>query len=165
MKMLSVGELLSIFSELSVDNKKNLYNFLIKEFSNVSEEKKVEFLKLLEDLKEDLLYYDEEDLNEKNNEIYLTQKELSAMFGISVRHIQRILKKESIKPVNEGQRPLLYNLENFEKYYFSNKRENMNNRKRYFYRKEINRKNKYSHLWYGYMRLIFQTHFFNVIIK
>lgn len=146
MKMLSVGELLSIFSELSVDNKKNLYNFLIKEFSNVSEEKKVEFLKLLEDLKEDLLYYDEEDLNEKNNEIYLTQKELSAMFGISVRHIQRILKKESIKPVNEGQRPLLYNLENFEKYYFSNKRENMNNRKRYFYRKEINRKNKYSHL-------------------
>lgn len=145
--MLSVGEILSIFSELSVDNKKNLYNFLIKEFSNTNEEKKIEFVELLKDLKEDLLYYDEEDSNEKHNKFYLTQKELSAMMGISVRHIQRILKKENIKPVNEGQRPLLYNLENFEKYYFSNKRENMNNKKRYFYRKEINRKNKYSHLW------------------
>lgn len=143
--MLSVGELLSIFSELTVDNKKKLYNFLIEEFSNNKKEKNVEFVDLLIDLKEDLLYCDEED-NQDENKIYLTQKELSAMMGISVRHIQRILKKENIKPINEGQRPLLYNLENFEKYYFGNKKENMSNKRRYFYRKEVNRKNKYSHL-------------------
>ncbi len=116
--MISVGELISIFSELSVTNKKRLYNFLINEFSKVKSEECIEFVGLLRDLEEDLLYSDEIDEKEKNEKLYFTQDELAIMTGLSKRQVQRILKSNNVEPLNPGQKPLFYDLREFEKYYF-----------------------------------------------
>jgi transcriptional regulator with XRE-family HTH domain len=116
--MISVGELISIFSELSVTNKKRLYNFLINEFSKVKSEEYIEFVGLLRDLEEDLLYSDEIDEKEKNEKLYFTQDELAIMTGLSKRQVQRILKSNNVEPLNPGQKPLFYDLREFEKYYF-----------------------------------------------
>lgn len=116
--MISVGELISIFSELSVTNKKRLYNFLINEFSKVKSEEYIEFVGLLRDLEEDLLYSDENDEKEKNEKLYFTQDELAIMTDLSKRQVQRILKSNDIEPLNPGQKPLFYDLREFEKYYF-----------------------------------------------
>jgi hypothetical protein len=116
--MISVGELISIFSELSVTNKKRLYNFLINEFSKVKSEEYLEFVGLLRDLEEDLLYSDEIDEKEKNEKLYFTQDDLAIMTGLSKRQVQRILKSNNIEPLNPGQKPLFYDLNEFEKYYF-----------------------------------------------
>jgi transcriptional regulator with XRE-family HTH domain len=116
--MISVGELISIFSELSVTNKKRLYNFLINEFSKVKSEEYIEFVGLLRDLEEDLLYSDEIDEKEENEKLYFTQDDLAIMTGLSKRQVQRILKSNNIEPLNPGQKPLFYDLNEFEKYYF-----------------------------------------------
>lgn len=116
--MISVGELISIFSELSVTNKKRLYNFLINEFSKVKSEEYIEFVGLLRDLEEDLLYSDEIDEKEKNEKLYFTQDELAIMTDLSKRQVQRILKSNNIEPLNPSQKPLFYDLREFEKYYF-----------------------------------------------
>jgi hypothetical protein len=116
--MISIGELISIFSELSVTNKKRLYNFLINEFSKVKSEEYIEFVGLLRDLEEDLLYSDEIDEKEKNEKLYFTQDELAIMTDLSKRQVQRILKSNNIEPLNPGQKPLFYDLNEFEKYYF-----------------------------------------------
>ena len=116
--MISVGELISIFSELSVTNKKRLYNFLINEFSKVKSEEYLEFVGLLRDLEEDLLYSDEIDEKEENEKLYFTQDDLAIMTGLSKRQVQRILKSNNIEPLNPGQKPLFYDLNEFEKYYF-----------------------------------------------
>lgn len=116
--MISIGELISIFSELSVTNKKRLYNFLINEFSKVKSEEYIEFVGLLRDLEEDLLYSDEIDEKEKNEKLYFTQDDLAIMTGLSKRQVQRILKSNNIEPLNPGQKPLFYDLNEFEKYYF-----------------------------------------------
>jgi hypothetical protein len=116
--MISIGELISIFSELSATNKKRLYNFLINEFSKVKSEEYLEFVGLLRDLEEDLLYSDEIDEKEKNEKLYFTQDELAIMTGLSKRQVQRILKSNNIEPLNPGQKPLFYDLNEFEKYYF-----------------------------------------------
>mgnify|MGYP001185928344 FL=1 len=116
--MISIGELISIFSELSATNKKRLYNFLINEFSKVKSEEYIEFVGLLRDLEEDLLYSDEIDEKEKNEKLYFTQDELAIMTGLSKRQVQRILKSNNIEPLNPGQKPLFYDLNEFEKYYF-----------------------------------------------
>ena len=96
--MISVGELISIFSELSVTNKKRLYNFLINEFSKVKSEEYLEFVGLLRDLEEDLLYSDEIDEKEENEKLYFTQDDLAIMTGLSKRQVQRILKSNNIEP-------------------------------------------------------------------
>ena len=116
--MISIGELISIFSELSATNKKRLYNFLINEFSKVKSEEYIEFVGLLRDLEEDLLYSDEIDEKEKNEKLYFTQDELAIMTGLSKRQVQRILKSNNVEPLNPGQKPLFYDLREFEKYYF-----------------------------------------------
>lgn len=116
--MISVGELISIFSELSVTNKKILYNFLINEFSKVESEEYIEFVDLLRDLEEGLLYSDEIDEKEKNEKLYFTQDELAIMTDLSKRQVQRILKSNNIEPLNPSQKPLFYDLREFEKYYF-----------------------------------------------
>ena len=119
--MISVGELISIFSELSATNKKRLYNFLINEFSKVKSEEYIEFVGLLRDLEEDLLYSDEIDEKEENEKLYFTQDDLAIMTGLSKRQVQRILKSNNIEPLNPGQKPLFYDLNEFEKYYFITK--------------------------------------------
>ena len=116
--MISIGELISIFSELSATNKKRLYNFLINEFSKVKSEEYLEFVGLLRDLEEDLLYSDEIDEKEENEKLYFTQDDLAIMTGLSKRQVQRILKSNNIEPLNPGQKPLFYDLNEFEKYYF-----------------------------------------------
>lgn len=58
--MISVSELLSIFSELSMVNKKRLYRFLIDEFSKFEPPEYVHFVGLLKDLEEDF-FYEEDD--------------------------------------------------------------------------------------------------------
>lgn len=116
--MISIGELISIFSELSATNKKSLYNFLINEFSKVKSEEYIEFVGLLRDLEEDLLYSDEIDEKEENEKLYFTQDDLAIMTGLSKRQVQRILKSNNIEPLNPGQKPLFYDLNEFEKYYF-----------------------------------------------
>ena len=116
--MISIGELISIFSELSATNKKRLYNFLINEFSKVKSEEYIEFVGLLRDLEEDLLYSDEIDEKEENEKLYFTQDDLAIMTGLSKRQVQRILKSNNIEPLNPGQNPLFYDLNEFEKYYF-----------------------------------------------
>ena len=63
--MISIGELFGIFSELSDINKKILYNFLINEFSKIKSEEYIEFVSLLQDLKEELLYSDNVDKETK----------------------------------------------------------------------------------------------------
>jgi hypothetical protein len=40
------------------------------------------------------------------------------MTGLSKRQVQRILKSNNIEPLNPGQKPLFYDLNEFEKYYF-----------------------------------------------
>jgi len=119
--MISIGELISIFSELSATNKKRLYNFLINEFSKVKSEEYIEFVGLLRDLEEDLLYSDEIDEKEENEKLYFTQDDLAIMTGLSKRQVQRILKSNNIEPLNPGQKPLFYDLNEFEKYYFITK--------------------------------------------
>lgn len=119
--MISVGELISIFSELSATNKKRLYNFFINEFSKVKSEEYIEFVGLLRDLEEDLLYSDEIDEKEENEKLYFTQDDLAIMTGLSKRQVQRILKSNNIEPLNPGQKPLFYDLNEFEKYYFITK--------------------------------------------
>jgi len=116
--MISIGELISIFSELSATNKKRLYNFLINEFSKVKSEEYIEFVGLLRDLEEDLLYSDEIDEKEENEKLYFTQDDLAIMTGLSKRQVRRILKSNNIEPLNPGQKPLFYDLNEFEKYYF-----------------------------------------------
>lgn len=116
--MISIGELISIFSELSATNKKRLYNFLINEFSKVKSEEYIEFVGLLRDLEEDLLYSDEIDEKEENEKLYFTQDDLANMTGLSKRQVQRILKSNNIELLNPGQKPLFYDLNEFEKYYF-----------------------------------------------
>ena len=116
--MISIGELISIFSELSATNKKRLYNFLINEFSKVKSEEYIEFVGLLRDLEEDLLYSDEIDEKEENEKLYFTQDDLAIMTGLSKRQVQRILKSNNIELLNPGQKPLFYDLNEFEKYYF-----------------------------------------------
>ena len=51
--MISVGELFSIFSELSLENKKSLYYFLITEFSKFDSQEYVDFVDLLKDLEDE----------------------------------------------------------------------------------------------------------------
>ncbi len=119
--MISIGELIGIFSELSATNKKRLYNFLINEFSKVKSEEYIEFVGLLRDLEEDLLYSDEIDEKEENEKLYFTQDDLAIMTGLSKRQVQRILKSKKIEPLNPGQKPLFYDLNEFEKHYFITK--------------------------------------------
>ena len=87
--MISIGELISIFSELSTTNKKRLYNFSINEFSKVKSEEYIEFVDLLKDLEEDLLYSDEIDEKEENEKLYFTQDDLAIMTGLSKMQIQK----------------------------------------------------------------------------
>jgi len=87
--MISVGELISIFSELSVTNKKRLYNFLINEFSKVKSEEYIEFVGLLRDLEEDLLYSDEIDVKE---EPYFTLEDFSIMTDLDIDTLEYLVK-------------------------------------------------------------------------
>jgi predicted transcriptional regulator len=71
-------------------------------------------------MKEDLLYYDEEfdDIEEKEQKLYFTQKDLATMTGQSIRNIQRIITENNISPINPGRKPLYYDLKEFNNYYF-----------------------------------------------
>ncbi len=85
--MISVGELISIFSELSTKNKKRLYAILFSVFSNHEEYK--EIVDLLIDLKEDLLYSDEIDEKE---EPYFTLEDFSIMTDLDIDTLEYLVK-------------------------------------------------------------------------
>ncbi len=85
--MISVGELISIFSELSTKNKKRLYAILFSVFSNHEEYK--EIVDLLTDLKEDLLYSDEIDEKE---EPYFTLEDFSIMTDLDIDTLEYLVK-------------------------------------------------------------------------
>lgn len=86
--MISVGELISIFSELSTKNKKRLYTILYSVFSNHEEYK--EIVDLLIDLKEDLLYSDDE-IDEKE-EPYFTLEDFSIMTDLDIDTLEYLVK-------------------------------------------------------------------------
>lgn len=86
--MISVGELISIFSELSTKNKKRLYAILFSVFSNHEEYK--EIVDLLIDLKEDLLYSDDE-IDEKE-EPYFTLEDFSIMTDLDIDTLEYLVK-------------------------------------------------------------------------
>lgn len=85
--MISVGELISIFSELSTKNKKTLYAILFSVFSNHEEYK--EIVDLLIDLKEDLLYSDKIDVKE---EPYFTLEDFSIMTDLDIDTLEYLVK-------------------------------------------------------------------------
>ena len=85
--MISVGELISIFSELSTKNKKRLYAILFSVFSNHEEYK--EIVDLLIDLKEDLLYSDEIDEKE---EPYFTLEDFSVMTDLDMETLEYLVE-------------------------------------------------------------------------
>lgn len=85
--MISVGELISIFSELSTKNKKRLYAILFSVFSNHEEYK--EIVDLLIDLKEDLLYSDKIDVKE---EPYFTLEDFSIMTDLNIDTLEYLVK-------------------------------------------------------------------------
>jgi len=85
--MISVGELISIFSELSTKNKKRLYAILFSVFSNHEEYK--EIVDLLIDLKEDLLYSDKIDVKE---EPYFTLEDFSIMTDLDIDTLEYLVK-------------------------------------------------------------------------
>lgn len=85
--MISVGELISIFSELSTKNKKRLYAILFSVFSNHEEYK--EIVDLLTDLKEDLLYSDKIDVKE---EPYFTLEDFSIMTDLDIDTLEYLVK-------------------------------------------------------------------------
>ncbi len=85
--MISVGELISIFSELSTKNKKRLYAILFSVFSNHEEYK--EIVNLLIDLKEDLLYSDKIDVKE---EPYFTLEDFSIMTDLDIDTLEYLVK-------------------------------------------------------------------------
>lgn len=85
--MISVGELISIFSELSTKNKKRLYAILFSVFSNHEEYK--EIVDLLTDLKEDLLYSDKID---EKVEPYFTLEDFSIMTDLDIDTLEYLVK-------------------------------------------------------------------------
>jgi hypothetical protein len=118
--MLEIHELLNIFSDLNPKNKEVLYNFLANPKTYEDKEEIEEFIQILKEMKEDLLYYDEEfdDIEEKEQKLYFTQKDLATMTGQSIRNIQRIITENNISPINPGRKPLYYDLKEFNNYYF-----------------------------------------------
>lgn len=95
--MISVGELISIFSELSTKNKKRLYAILFSVFSNHEEYK--EIVDLLTDLKEDLLYSDKID---EKVEPYFTLEDFSIMFTDLDIDTLEYLVKDLVPKVVDG---------------------------------------------------------------
>jgi hypothetical protein len=95
--MISVGELISIFSELSTKNKKRLYAILFSVFSNHEEYK--EIVDLLIDLKEDLLYSDKID---EKVEPYFTLEDFSIMFTDLDIDTLEYLVKDLVPKVVDG---------------------------------------------------------------
>lgn len=95
--MISVGELISIFSELSTKNKKILYAILFSVFSNHEEYK--EIVDLLTDLKEDLLYSDKID---EKVEPYFTLEDFSIMFTDLDIDTLEYLVKDLVPKVVDG---------------------------------------------------------------
>jgi len=122
--MLEIHELLSIFSDLNPKNKEVLYNYLINPKTYEDKEKIEKFRQILKEMKEDLLYYDEEldGPDEEEQQLYFTQEDLATMTDQSIRNVQRIIKENNIKPINPGRKPLYYDLKEFNNYYFMQKR-------------------------------------------
>ncbi|PNS00843.1 hypothetical protein X928_04110 [Petrotoga miotherma DSM 10691] len=122
--MLEIHELLNIFSDLKPKNKEVLYNFLVNPKTYENKEEIEDFIQILKEMKDDLLYYDEEfdDIEEKEQKLYFTQKDLATMTGQSIRNIQRIIKENNINPINPGRKPLYYDLKEFNNYYFIQKK-------------------------------------------
>lgn len=119
---MNINQLLKLFTPLNKEQKELLFNVFLEILQLDDREKKDELLKLLEDFKEDLLYYDEDLEKERDNEkIYFTQEELAEMFDVSRRTIQRIIERNKIKPLNKGSKPYYYDFDEFKEYYFDYK--------------------------------------------
>ncbi|MDK2839564.1 MAG: hypothetical protein PWQ83_1114 [Thermosipho sp. (in: thermotogales)] len=66
-KMLEIHELLNIFGNLKPKNKEVLYNFLVNPKTYENKEEIEDFIQILKEMKDDLLYYDpyfDEDISE-----------------------------------------------------------------------------------------------------
>lgn len=105
------SKLLVIFNFLDNERKKDLYNLLKEFLTEQSEEKRKEWLEILEDLEEDLLY--EDDVVAKQQDIFVTMEQLAKAFGVSKKTIARIINARNVKPVNPGRKPYLFNLDDF----------------------------------------------------
>jgi len=116
---MNINQLLKLFTPLNKEQKELLFNMFLEILQLDDRKKKDELLRLLEDFKEDLLYYDEDLEKERDDEkIYFTQEELAEMFDVSRRTIQRIIEKNKIKPLNKGSKPYYYDFDEFKEYYF-----------------------------------------------
>lgn len=105
------SKLLVIFNFLDNERKKDLYNLLKEFLTEKSEEKRKEWLEILEDLEEDLLY--EDDVVAKQQDIFVTMEQLAKAFGVSKKTIARIINARNLKPVNPGRKPYFFNLDDF----------------------------------------------------
>lgn len=160
--MLKIHELLNIFSDLKPKNKEILYNYLLNDKTYEKKEEKEEFRQILKEMKEDLLYYDEELDNypEDEQQLYFTQEDLATMTDQSIRNIQRIIKNNKIKPINPGRKPLYYDLKEFNSYYLTQKKitpkikkEEINIIKKFGDKKEIKEEIKMQNYEYQYLDL------------
>lgn len=160
--MLKINELLNIFSDLKPKNKEILYNYLTNDETFEYKEENKEFRQILKEMKEDLLYYDEEldNFEEKEQQLYFTQEDLATMTDQSIRNIQRIIKDNKIKPINPGRKPLYYDLKEFNNYYQIQKKitpqikkEEMNIIKEYGDKKQIKEEIEMQNYEYQYLDL------------
>ena len=132
---MNINQLLKLFTPLNKEQKELLFNVFLEILQLDDREKKDELLKLLEDFKEDLLYYDEDLAEEEDKKkIYFTQEELAEMFEVSRRTIQRIIERNKIKPLNKGSKPYYYDFDEFKKYYFNYKSIKRSRMKDLFYK-------------------------------
>lgn len=130
--MLKIHELLNIFGDLKPENKEVLYNFLVDPRTYNDKNEIKEFRQILKEMKSDLLYYDEEFDNIKNNEqnLCFTVQDLAIMTDQPISVIKEVIEENNIKPVNPCKEPLFYDIKEFNNYYFmlndvDNKKENL----------------------------------------
>ncbi len=63
--------------------------------------------------------FDEEEPFEDLEKTYFTKKEAAELFGVSEKHIQRLVSKGLLKPINPGRKPLKFRYEDLEKCFLS----------------------------------------------
>ena len=96
---MNVNQLLAIFTPLPKQQKELLYDILLELVKLKDHEKRKEYLEMLHDFKEDLLYVDEEieKIEESEKRIYVTQEELARIFNIPLKYVQTIINSNQLE--------------------------------------------------------------------
>jgi len=97
------------------------YGDTIEEAIKMAKEAIQLYIESLQEHGEEIPYEEFDDIEEKEQKLYFTQKDLATMTGQSIRNIQRIIKENNINPINPGRKPLYYDLKEFNNYYFIQK--------------------------------------------